>query len=92
MAWQLANRVKDAGIEVYVVGLSVCGADDGKTAADPGYCDGIGDQAHDNLADQRLLKCIASSPDHYYPVPEAQDLTRVFAEIAGKIAGRGLLR
>ncbi len=90
--WDMANRLKDQGVEIYIVGLGVCGSEDGRTASDPGYCSGIGDGAHDDVADQRLLKCIASSQDNYFRVSSAEDLPEIFQEVAGGIVGRGLLR
>lgn len=92
-AYQQAEQwLKPQGVEIYVVGLNVCGADDGRTQATPGYCAGIGDTAHDNVANQRLLKCVASAPDHYVSVSTASELPVVFQRVAGRIAGRGLLQ
>jgi hypothetical protein len=49
---------------------------------------------HDNHADRRLLKCIASSSpgtnDHYFEVEDADDLLPIFQIVAFEIAGRGL--
>jgi len=78
--------------DIYVVGFKVCGSDDGNTQATPRYCLGIGDAAHDNVADQRLLKCIASSPTKFYRVTNAADLPDVFQQVAATILGRRLLQ
>jgi hypothetical protein len=86
-----ASEVKAQGIQVYVVGFAVCGADDGQTAG-PAYCSGIGGSAHDNAADQRLLKCIASSPGHFHRVSSAEELSNIFQLIAWEIIGRGLVQ
>lgn len=88
--YRAAERLKSQGIEIFVVGFDVCGPDDGRTAWDAGYCAGIGDGAHDRVADQRLLKCVASAPDHYFRVSSAEDLPGVFQAVAGKIISRGL--
>lgn len=89
---QLADTLKQQGIEIYIVAFGVCGNADNFTPSSPGYCNGIGDTAHDNSADQRLLKCIASSTpgtnDHYFRVPTASDLPAVFEDIANAIAFR----
>lgn len=91
-AWQSAEALKARGAQVYVIGLDVCGPDDGRSASDAGYCAGIGDTAHDSVADQRLLKCIASSDEHYIPVATPLGLHDAFTELATEIAERGLLR
>jgi len=88
----MANELKTQGVSIYVVGLGVCGDDDGRTASDAGYCDGVGDAAHDYAANQRLLKCLASSPSQYYRVTSAQQLGDIFQLIAWEIVGRGLIQ
>jgi hypothetical protein len=49
---------------------------------------------HDNAADRRLLKCIASSRDgtnsHYFEVSSASQLPGIFQAVAFEIASRGL--
>lgn len=90
--YRQAQALTAQGVEIYVVGLAVCGSDDGHTRNAPGYCAGIGDSAHDNVANQRLLKCVASAADHYLPVTVASELPAIFRLVAGRIAGRGLLR
>ena len=88
LTWRLAEDLKSQGAEIYVVGFDVCGTDDGKTRDSPGYCAGIDNVAtpiHDNDADQRLLKCIASSPDHFFRAPAAVDLPNVYEDIAQEL-------
>jgi hypothetical protein len=93
----MADSLRANGVEVYVVGFSVCGAgangdpnpSQGKTAT---YCSGIGNTNHDNTANRRLLKCVASSTtgtnDHYFEVASAEDLPDTFANIARLIGFR----
>jgi hypothetical protein len=92
LTWDRAEDLKDLGVEIFVIGYAVCGSDDGRTRSAPGYCDGIGDDSHDDVADQRLLKCIASSPDHYFRVASAQDLTETILMVADELIDRGLLQ
>lgn len=91
---QLANQLRAQGVEIYVVGFGVCGGADRARPKTPGYCNAVGRPDHDNEADRRLLKCVASSTegtnDHYFEVPTAQDLPEVFQIIAWEIAGRAL--
>ena len=93
----MADSLRANGVEVYVVGFSVCGAgadgdpdpSQGKTDA---YCSGIGNTNHDNTANRRLLKCVASSTtgtnDHYFEVASAEDLPDTFVNIARLIGFR----
>ncbi len=87
----LATTLKNQGVEIYVVAFGVCGPLDASTATS-GYCNGVGNADHDNVADRRLLKCVASSSpmtnDHYYQVSTASDLPQVFTRIAQAIAFR----
>jgi hypothetical protein len=80
------------GVEIYVVGLSVCNASG--TVQSSAACDNIGDAANDTVADQRLLKCIASSTpgtnDHYFFTSDATQLGDIFQTVAYEIASRGL--
>jgi hypothetical protein len=52
------------------------------------------DENHDNTADRRLLKCIATSEDgtndHYFEVSDADALPGIFQVIAFEIASRSL--
>lgn len=89
--WQVATQLKNNGVEIYVVGFGVCGSDSGQQAS-ASYCAGIGNTAHDDIADRRLLKCVASSPDHYFEEASASQLTATFQAIAWEIASRGLLQ
>jgi Flp pilus assembly protein TadG len=87
----LADTRRAQGIEIYVVAFGVCGNGSASTPTS-GYCTGVGNSDHDNAADERLLKCIASSTpgtnDHYYRVENAEDLPAVFQQIAGTISFR----
>jgi hypothetical protein len=84
----LADELKSQGVEIYVVGFGVCGTPN-SNLCDPGL---IGGTSHDNYADRNLAKCIASSTagtnDHYFEVPDAEDLPDVFSQIARNIAFR----
>jgi hypothetical protein len=96
-----AKKLQDAGIEVYVVAFGVCGAN---TSGNPdphpeqvksaALCANVGNGDHDNTANRRLLKCIASSTDgtndHYYEVSDASQLGNIFQAIAWAITGRSL--
>lgn len=88
----LADSLKAQGVEIYVVAFGVCGTPNVARPSDPGYCNGIGNSDHDNAADRRLLKCVASSAsgtnDHYFEVATAADLPDVFGDIARAIAFR----
>lgn len=88
----LADSLKAQGVEIYVVAFGVCGNPDNAKPSQPGYCNGIGNGDHDNAADRRLLKCIASSTDgtndHYFEVATASDLPDIFGDIARAIAFR----
>ncbi len=85
--YALAQSLKSQGVEIYVVGLSVCGT------ASSALCDvddiGIG---HDTVADRNLLKCVASSSpgtnDHYFETRNSSDLTSIFRAIGATIATR----
>jgi Flp pilus assembly protein TadG len=87
----LADAMVAQGIEIYVVAFGVCGTLN-NTVKSSSYCANIANNDHDNVADQRLLKCIASSTpgtnDHYYAVPTASDLPAVFQQVASAIAFR----
>lgn len=88
--WEVAQQLKEYA-DIYVIAFNVCGPDDGQDGSDPNYCAHIGDAAGDRIADQRLLKCIATSPDHYFPIASAAQIPEVFEKIAWEIAPRGLI-
>ncbi len=89
---QVANDLKALGAEIYVVAYNVCGPEDGNSIDSPGYCNAIGlDNAHDNIANQRLLKCVATSPEHYFPVT-SPELPGTFRDVALELSNRGLLQ
>ena len=54
-------------------------------------CLAINQPAHDTVANERLLRCIASSPDHYQSVAVA-DLPDAFQDVASDIISRSLLQ
>jgi hypothetical protein len=96
-AYQQAQALKQPTsdqqpVEIYVIGFRVCGSDNDNTQATVGYCSGIGDAAADAVADQRLLKCIASSPSDYFAVNNSSDLASTFTKIAERIIGQRLLQ
>ncbi len=90
---QMADELKSDRIEIYVIALysdfSPCGLD----VVDAGApdCNAVGDNAPDNIANERLLRCVASSPDHYFSV-EIGDSDWFFEEIASEIVSRSLLQ
>lgn len=91
--FELARRIEQSlDLEIYVVGLGVCGAPNGDVRSDA-YCNGIGNGG-DSVADRRLLRCIASSAegtnDHYFEVASASELPPIFQKIAFEIVDRGL--
>lgn len=89
----LADAAKTTGVEIYIVGYGVCGTNDGQIASSS-YCSSsnIGNSQPDTIADQRLLKCIASSTpgtnDHYFTTSDPTQLSGIFAQIARSIAFR----
>ena len=90
----VADDLKAADVEIYVIGLNVEGTDNGDVWDDPGFCNGIGNGNGDAVANRRLLKCIASSNagsnDHYFETDDAITLGDIFQGVAYEIAGRGL--
>jgi hypothetical protein len=80
--------MKAAGVEVYVVGLGVCGT------SNTNVCNRslVGGTSTDNTADRNLMKCLASSTtgtnDHYFETSSASDLPGIFANIARLIGFR----
>jgi Flp pilus assembly protein TadG len=95
-----ANALKAQGVEIYVVGLGVAGTanNDNASSYSGDYCKlvssggKIGNSDADSIADQRLLKCIASSTsgtnDHYYTTADPTQLSHIFGVIAQSIAFR----
>lgn len=87
-----AGVVEGSGVEIFVVAFGVCGTDDGKVRTSANYCTNIGNTDPDTVADQRLLKCIATSSsgtnDHYFATATASDLPGIFQQIAQNIAFR----
>ncbi|HEY4685649.1 MAG TPA: TadE/TadG family type IV pilus assembly protein [Dehalococcoidia bacterium] len=90
--WTLAKSIESQGIEIFVVGFGVCDPDSSPVYTQA-QCDSwIGNTNHDDTADERLLKCIASSDagtnDHYYWASSASALPAIFSTIAAQIAHR----
>jgi hypothetical protein len=93
LTWDMAKAIEADGIEIIVVGFGVCDPDPGDTVFTDAQCDSlIGNDDHDNTADERLVKCIASSTpgsnDHYYYAASAGELNAIFTQIASQIAHR----
>lgn len=93
---EMAQAVKTDGIEIFVVRLGGCAnnatvytAAQCKTAF---YGGQVGNTDKDDIADQRLMKCVASSStggnDHYYYTNDANDLPGIFTSIANQISHR----
>ena len=98
MTWLMAEELKSDGVEIFVVAARVCGAEDGHARDEFGYCTGIRadsldlfNATPDSIADQRLLKCVASSPDHYQRVDVA-GIPDAFTNVAIELATRSLLQ
>ena len=96
---QMATQLKNQNVEIYVIALNPCAwaaasappVDNPWQPADCGLIvfDHI---TEDNVADQRLLMCIATSPDHYQRVNNVAELPNVIDEIASEIVSRSLLQ
>ncbi len=95
---EMARYLKDdLGVEIYVIALNPCrwAADRTLPPVDnpwPADCGQVGNAQHDNIADQRLLMCIATSPEHYQRVNNVAELPNVIEEIASEIVSRSLLQ
>ncbi|MGE0057983.1 MAG: choice-of-anchor J domain-containing protein [Dehalococcoidia bacterium] len=88
LTWALAKAIKADDVEIFTVGFGVCdpNPDVEYTLAE---CDAqIGNTDHDNIADERLLKCMATSEDHYYYASSASELPTIFSQIAKQIGHR----
>jgi hypothetical protein len=90
LTWEAAKAMEAEGVEIFVVAFGVCSSN--STVYTQAQCDSqIGNTDNDNTADQRLLKCMASSftdNDHYYYATSASDLSVIFTAIANQIAHR----
>ena len=93
----MATAAKADGVEIFVVAFGVCSNTTNyiPTSAECTGSSGasyIGNADADSTADQRLLKCIASSAsgtlDHYFYAANASDLPNIFTTIAANIAHR----
>ncbi len=91
--WELAKEIEADGIEIFVVGFGVCGHDTSNTIYTDAQCDAqIGNSDHDDTADERLDKCIATSSktknDHYFWASDASELPSIFGQIAAQLSHR----
>jgi hypothetical protein len=91
LTWNVAKAMEADGVEIFVVAFGVCSSN--STTYTQAQCDSqIGNTDSDTTADQRLLKCIASSSagsnDHYHFANSASELTAIFTKIANQIAHR----
>jgi Flp pilus assembly protein TadG len=100
--WNLAKAVEADGVEIFVVAFGVCS--NTATVCGDGICtdaecdaaispsSGTITATIDNVADQRLLKCVASSAagtnNHYFYASSASALPTIFTTIAQQIAHR----
>jgi hypothetical protein len=100
LTWAMAKAAEAENIEVFAVGFGVCDPDNTGTlgsASNPTYtqaqCEAqIGNTDDDDIGDERLLKCLASSTDntndHYFYAANASALPTIFTTIAQQIAHR----
>lgn len=88
----VVDTMKAAGVEFYVVGFGVCGGTPSSTTCTSAQKALIGNSDTDSTADQRLLKCIASSlpgtNNHFFYADSADDLPNIFRTIAHQIGHR----
>lgn len=90
-SWAMAKAIKADGVEIFTVAFGVCSSD--TTTYTTAQCDSqIGNTSSDSTADQRLMKCIASSAaasnDHYYYATSASQLSAIFTSIANQVGHR----
>jgi Flp pilus assembly protein TadG len=90
--YQLAQAIKADNIEIFSVGLSVCGSTSSTTCTST-EASRIGNTAYsDTSADRRLMKCIASSTpgtnDHYIEAANSSQLQAIFQAIGSTITTR----
>jgi hypothetical protein len=91
LTWAMAKAIEADGVEIYVVGFGTCSPD--STVYTDAQCDAqIGNSDSDDTADERLLKCIASSTggynDHYFYAGSATELPTILTQIARQIGHR----
>lgn len=99
LTFQMATQLKNQNVEIYVIALNPCAwaaasAPPVNNSWQPGDCGLIvsGHTTEDNVADQRLLMCIATSPEHYQRVNNVAELPNVIEEVASEIVSRSLLQ
>jgi hypothetical protein len=94
LTYEIAQDMNNAGIEIFVVGLNVCGTNDPDEVFSPAQCLAqVGDPDARSVGNRRLLKCVADSTpgsnDHYFEA-SASELSTIFQTIALKISEGGL--
>lgn len=90
--YDVATAAKADNIEIWVVGLSVCGTTNSTTCTSAEAAK-IGNTAYDdNSADRRLMKCVASSTpgtnDHFIETNSSSQLQAIFQAIGSTITTR----
>jgi Flp pilus assembly protein TadG len=85
---QMADSLKAAGFEIFVVGKGVCGSSS-TTLCNRNQ---VGSSGSDNSRDRNLLKCIASSKsgtnDHYIETGSSAEFVDAFRKIGSMIITR----
>jgi hypothetical protein len=89
--WELAKAIEADNVIIYTIGFGTCDPD--STIYTDAECEAqIGNTDHDNTADERLLKCMASSTpgtnNRYFYAANASALPSIFTQIAQQIAHR----
>jgi hypothetical protein len=88
----LANQLKAAGVEIYVIGYGVVGTSNSNPCNLSQVGTGSTRQGSSDSRDRNLAKCIASSTqntnDHYFGAPTPQELPAIFKRIAVNVAFR----
>jgi hypothetical protein len=93
---EMAQAIKADGVDIFVVAFGVCQSNgtvySASQCATTAAGGDIGNTDVDNTADQRLLKCVASSNpnsnDRYFYASSATALPSIFTAIANQIAHR----
>jgi hypothetical protein len=89
---QLADQLKAANVEIYVIGYGVVGSANSTPCNRSQVGTGSSRQSSSDSRDRNLAKCIASSTsgtiDHYFEAPTPQDLPAIYQRIAVNVAFR----
>jgi len=94
LSYNYAKTLKTTyDVEIYVVGLSICGGIiNTSSTCNTSQIGDTGSSNPDSKADHNLLKCIASSTsgtnDHFFETTSAADLPGIFTQIGQQIAFR----